>query len=277
MNTHKTPLDDKTRKIRHLLVSFYSPIPLASSNPFSKHTSSDDINSTSFQHDQFMNNLITVQSRSDSVNPSPCKNREHIEKMYQTCNLLFKIQFIYDLPDKLGMCIKSEDYANAVKFYTGAMPIFKLDTSPLLDSYILPYLEEPSLESALDASVKVVFHGARNVLLDINKILDDNLEILEKLRELIIDWIQQGYQDFFRELEELASSFSRRSVLGNEVKQVLPQDMRKHHRVDSSESTASSRSNSFGDEKLSRSNNIQKGRNQQLLETRLAKLFKQKS
>lgn len=35
-------------------------------------------------------------------------------------------QFIYDLPDKLGMCIKSEDYANAVKFYTGAMPIFKV-------------------------------------------------------------------------------------------------------------------------------------------------------
>lgn len=66
-------------------------------------------------------------------------------------------------------------------------------------------------------------------------------------------------------------------ITGNEVKQVLPQDMRKHHRVDSSESTASSRSNSFGDEKLSRSNNIQKGRNQQLLETRLAKLFKQKS
>lgn len=65
-------------------------------------------------------------------------------------------------------------------------------------------------------------------------------------------------------------------ITGNEVKQVLPQDMRKHHRVDSSESTASSRSNSFGDEKLSRSNNIQKGRNQQLLETRLAKLFKQK-
>ncbi|KAG5086937.1 hypothetical protein JHK82_054334 [Glycine max] len=56
-------------------------------------------------------------------------------------------------------------------------------------------------------------------------------------------------------------------ITGNEVKQVLPQDMRKHHRVDSSESTASSRSNSFGDEKLSRSNNIQKGRNQQLLET----------
>jgi hypothetical protein len=35
-------------------------------------------------------------------------------------------QFIYDLPARLGKCIKSEAYADAVKFYTGAMPIFKV-------------------------------------------------------------------------------------------------------------------------------------------------------
>ncbi|KAL2345473.1 hypothetical protein Fmac_006758 [Flemingia macrophylla] len=60
-----------------------------------------------------------------------------------------------------------------------------------------------------------------------------------------------------------------------EVKQILPQDMQKHRRADSNGSTNSSRSTSFRDDKLSRSN-IQKGRNQQLLETHLAKLFKQK-
>ncbi|KAG4928652.1 hypothetical protein JHK85_055138 [Glycine max] len=216
--------------------------------------------------------------------------------------VIIEAEFIYDLPDKLGMCIKSEDYANAVKFYTGAMPIFKVKNlkTKLLDKLELSLANIHFIPKIMDNASPCTHE-------DINKILDDNLEILEKLRELIIDWIQQGYQDFFRELEELASSFSRRSVLGyeyglsyvlgdiskkfrtigekflqmlkitgNEVKQVLPQDMRKHHRVDSSESTASSRSNSFGDEKLSRSNNIQKGRNQQLLETRLAKLFKQK-
>lgn len=35
-------------------------------------------------------------------------------------------QFIYDLPTRLQKCIKSEAYAEAVKFYTGATPIFKV-------------------------------------------------------------------------------------------------------------------------------------------------------
>lgn len=37
-----------------------------------------------------------------------------------------KEQFIYDLPARLGKCIKSEAYADAVRLYTGAMPIFKV-------------------------------------------------------------------------------------------------------------------------------------------------------
>lgn len=41
-------------------------------------------------------------------------------------------QFIYDLPARLGKCIKIEAYADAVRFYTGAMPIFKVPFWPLL-------------------------------------------------------------------------------------------------------------------------------------------------
>lgn len=41
-------------------------------------------------------------------------------------SLLLLEQFIYDLPTRLEKCIKSEAYAEAVKFYTGAMPIFKV-------------------------------------------------------------------------------------------------------------------------------------------------------
>ncbi|KAK7337517.1 hypothetical protein VNO77_18096 [Canavalia gladiata] len=695
MDSNEAPLDDKARRMRDLLSSFYSPIPSMSSNssnPFSKHTSPDDINSTSFEPDHYMNllarksnlegllqrhvemvaeiknldtdlqmlvyenynkficatdtiktmksnilgmeanmeqlleKIMSVQSRSDGVNTSLCENREHIEKLHRTCNLLRKIQFIYDLPDRLGKCIKSEAYADAVRFYTGAMPIFKaygdssfqdckraseeaiaiivknlqgklfsdsesmqaraeaavllkqlnfpvdnlkaklleklelsltdiqfvpeaIENSPsthevailefveairafrvifpdsekqlvklaqdlvtknflIIEEYVKTrifaadllgvlrviwndvlqmnvVLQEASLsdhsleaakvavklfirsafshllqdisdallkvlkrdeagehllEVALDASTKVVFHGSRNLLLDIHKILDDNMEIVDKLKELIVDWVQEGFQDFFGELEdqfllfsgrnnssgtqihgltdgaqgdkafpglvlllaqlsafigqttipkisearthlidlyfdssewidclvnfpsiclvryisklpcnvqELAVSFSGGSVrgyeygltfapgeisqkfrtagekflqlyinmrtqrislllqrrfstpnwvkhkeprevhmfvdlflqelkvTGNEVKQILPQDMRKHRRADSNGSTASSRSNSFRDEKLSRSN-IQKARSQQLLETHLAKLFKQK-
>ena len=60
----------------------------------------------------------------------------------------------------------------------------------------------------------------------------------------------------------------------NEVKQILPQGLRRHRRTDSNGSTTSSRSNPLREEKLSRSN-TQRARSQ-LLETHLAKLFKQK-
>ncbi|XP_027349423.1 vacuolar protein sorting-associated protein 51 homolog [Abrus precatorius] len=654
-DANDTPLDDKARRMRDLLSSFYSPIPSPSSNSanaFSKHASPDDINSPSFQPhlhmnalarksnlegllqrhvemvaeiknldtdlqmlvyenynkficatdtikrmksnilgmeanmEQLLEKIMSVQSRSDSVNTSLCENREHIEKLHRTRNLLRKIQFIYDLPDRLGKCIKSEAYADAVRFYTGAMPIFKTygDSSfldckraseeaiaiivknlqgklfsdsesmqvraeaavllkqlnfpvdnlkakllgklelSLTDIQFIPEIiesvsssaheaavhefvgairafrvifpdsekqlvklaqdlitkhflrieeyvktrigaadllgvlrviwndvlrmdevlqetslsnhslesakvavklyitsafshlmqdisdsllkvlkregaEEHSLEVALDTSIKAIFHGGGNILLDIHKILDDDLEIVDKLRDLIIEWVQEGFQDFFGQLEvqfllfsgtnnssvtqihrltegalgdkafpslilvmaqlsafigqtaipkiteELADSFSgcnvggydyglsfvqicqkfritgekflhmyinirsqrislllqkrfatpnwikhkeprevhmfvdlflrELKVTGNEVKQILPQDIRKHHRANSNGSTASSRSNSFREEKSSRSN-IQKARSHQLLETHLAKLFKQK-
>ncbi|RDY13198.1 Vacuolar protein sorting-associated protein 51-like protein, partial [Mucuna pruriens] len=154
----ETPLDDKAKRMRDLLASFYSPIPSPSSSPLSKQTSPDDINSASFQPYQYMTilarksnledllqrhvemvaeiknldtdlqmlvyenynkficatdtikrmksnilgmeenmehlleKIMSVQSRSDSVNTSLCENREHIEKMHRTCNLLRKIQ-----------------------------------------------------------------------------------------------------------------------------------------------------------------------------------------
>ncbi|KAJ1397910.1 vacuolar protein sorting-associated protein 51-like protein [Sesbania bispinosa] len=59
-----------------------------------------------------------------------------------------------------------------------------------------------------------------------------------------------------------------------EVKQILPRGIRKHHRTDSNGSSASSRSNPLREEKLGRSY-TQRARSQ-LLETHLAKLFKQK-
>ncbi|KAJ8440845.1 hypothetical protein Cgig2_000733 [Carnegiea gigantea] len=75
--------------------------------------------------EQLLEKILSVQSRSDGVNTSLFEKREHIEKLHRTRNLLRKVQFIYDLPERLGKCIKSGAYADAVKFYTGAMPIFK--------------------------------------------------------------------------------------------------------------------------------------------------------
>ncbi|XVF22096.1 hypothetical protein REPUB_Repub12eG0144300 [Reevesia pubescens] len=191
MGTDDVPLDDKAKRMRDLLSSFYSPDPSSTPNAPSNYGTLDAINTTSFDPDQYMNLLVTksnleallqrhvemaaeiknldtdlqmlvyenynkfisatdaikrmksnivgmetnmeqlldkimsVQSRSDGVNTSLFEKREHIEKLHRTRNLLRKVQFIYDLPARLGKCIKSEEYADAVKFYTGAMPIFK--------------------------------------------------------------------------------------------------------------------------------------------------------
>ncbi|KAG2697644.1 hypothetical protein I3760_07G116000 [Carya illinoinensis] len=260
-------------------------------------------------------------------------------------------------------------------------------------------MREYSLQTALEASKKAVLQGSMDVLLDFRQIIEDNLELLVQLKPLIIDLVQEGFQDFFGALddhflllsggtnsvsqdqgfvegtqvdkafaglvlvlaqlsvfieqtaipkitEEIAASFSgggargyehgpafvpgeicrifrsagekflhlyvnmrtqRISLLltkrfttpnwvkhkeprevhmfvdlflqeleatGCEVKQILPEGLRRHRRNDSNGSTNSSRSNPLREEKLSRSS-TQRARSQ-LLETHLAKLFKQK-
>ncbi|WCJ22315.1 hypothetical protein M5689_004410 [Euphorbia peplus] len=191
MAVDDVPMDDKAKRMRDLLSSFYSPDPAMSSTNSAKSTSLDAINTNSFDANLYMNLLVqksnlegllqkhvemaaeiknldtdlqmlvyenynkfisatdtikrmknnivgmetnmeqllekimSVQSRSDGVNSSLFEKREHIEKLHRTRNLLRKVQFIYDLPARLGKCIKSEEYADAVRFYTGAMPIFK--------------------------------------------------------------------------------------------------------------------------------------------------------
>ncbi|XP_068658687.1 vacuolar protein sorting-associated protein 51 homolog [Aristolochia californica] len=186
------PLDDKAKRMRDLLSSFYSPDNHSSTGSnAAKSTTPDAINSPSFDPDLYMNflvqksnlegllqrhvemaaeiknldtdlqmlvyenynkfisatdtikrmknnivgmeanmehlleKIVSVQSRSDGVNTSLFEKREHIEKLHRTRNLLRKVQFIYDLPSRLQKCIKSEAYADAVRFFTGATPIFE--------------------------------------------------------------------------------------------------------------------------------------------------------
>lgn len=37
---------------------------------------------------------------------------------------------------------------------------------------------------------------------DFRQLLDDELELLVKLKDRIIDWVQEGFQDFFRKLDD---------------------------------------------------------------------------
>ncbi|MBA0563043.1 hypothetical protein Golob_008050, partial [Gossypium lobatum] len=62
--------------------------------------------------------------------------------------------------------------------------------------------EELPLQVALEASKKAVLQGSMDVLLDFRKLLDDDLGLLVQLRDFIIDWVQEGFQDFFRALDD---------------------------------------------------------------------------
>ncbi|MBA0715133.1 hypothetical protein Golax_014055, partial [Gossypium laxum] len=61
--------------------------------------------------------------------------------------------------------------------------------------------EEHPLQVALEASKKTVLQGSMDVLLDFRQLVDDELGLLVKLRAFIIDWVQEGFQDFFRSLD----------------------------------------------------------------------------
>lgn len=50
-----------------------------------------------------------------------------------------------------------------------------------------------------------------SLLQDFRKVLDDDSGILVRLRELITDWVQEGLQDFFRQLEDQFLLFSGRN------------------------------------------------------------------
>ncbi|PPS15534.1 hypothetical protein GOBAR_AA05060 [Gossypium barbadense] len=62
--------------------------------------------------------------------------------------------------------------------------------------------EELPLQVALEASKKAVLQGSMDVLLDFRRLLDDDLGLLVQLRDFIIDWVQEGFQDFFRALDD---------------------------------------------------------------------------
>ncbi|CAN4113403.1 unnamed protein product [Withania somnifera] len=171
-------LDDKAKRMRDLLSSFYSPDPSSPSkspNTSSRFATLDTINTTTFDADQYMNHLVQKSnlegllqrhvgmaaeiknldtdlqmlvyenykkliSATDAIKRMKNnivgmetdmeqlleKKREHIEKLRQTHNILRKVQFIYDLPARLAKCIKSEACADALNYYIGAMPIFKI-------------------------------------------------------------------------------------------------------------------------------------------------------
>jgi hypothetical protein len=58
MATEAAPMDEKAKRMRDLLSSFYAPDPSISTSGSSINASFDNINSTSFDADQYMDLMI---------------------------------------------------------------------------------------------------------------------------------------------------------------------------------------------------------------------------
>ncbi|EOA19997.1 hypothetical protein CARUB_v10000264mg [Capsella rubella] len=62
-------------------------------------------------------------------------------------------------------------------------------------------VEEEVLKVVLEASKKAGLQGITDIFQDFRQLLDENTGIFVKMKDLIIGWIQNGFQDFFRSLE----------------------------------------------------------------------------
>ncbi|KAL2236589.1 UNVERIFIED_CONTAM: Vacuolar protein sorting-associated protein 51 [Sesamum indicum] len=223
------PLDEKARRMRDLLSSFYSPDHAASAASLPRNTSSrfatlDTINTTAFNADQYMNLLVQKSNVEGLL-------QKHVEMAAEIKNLDTDLQMLV--------------YENYNKFISAT------DTIKRMKNNIVGM--ETNMEQLLEKITSVQSRSD-----GVNTSLFERREHIEKLHRT---------RNLLRKVQF--------KEIGTEVKQLLPQSLHhKHRRTNSNGSTASSRSSTLRDDKLIRSN-IQKARSQ-LLESHLAKLFKQK-
>lgn len=57
----------------------------------------------------------------------------------------------------------------------------------------------------------VLFYFLFFIFQDFRQLLDDSLGLLVKLRDLIVDWVQEGFQNFFGALDDLFLLLSGRN------------------------------------------------------------------
>ncbi|KAL9239757.1 hypothetical protein vseg_014049 [Gypsophila vaccaria] len=297
--TEEVPLDDKAKRMRDLLSSFYSTDHTDSTNygvVSSKYATLDTINTPSFDVDHYMNLLVqksnletllqrhvelaaekknldtdlqmlvyenynkfisatetikrmnnnivgmeanmeqlldkilSVQSRSDGVNTSLFEKREHIEKLHRTRNLLRKVQFIYDLPERLAKCIKSEAYADAVKFYTGAMPIFKAyGDSSFQDC-----------KKASEEAVSIIIKNLQGKLFSDSESIQARAEAVMLLQQLdfpVDNLKEQLFEKLEQSLGDVQLHFDEEGVYPTKSNESAKQDSSDHNPVDHELST----------------------------------------
>ncbi|XP_024390058.1 vacuolar protein sorting-associated protein 51 homolog [Physcomitrium patens] len=191
--------------------------------------------------DQLLNTVTVIRGKSDGVNASLCERRERIEELNGTRSLLRKVQFIFDLPQRLRKCMSAENYAAAVKYYQGALPILKAygqtsfrtckEESDAIISNLIKRLQAQVMDSSAPLSARaqavsllqqlnypvdtmmdtfLSFHGEDEVTvkLDLNKRLasQQGLKALDTFGSRK-DLLNEEEKDFIQEFLEKAVTF----------------------------------------------------------------------
>lgn len=100
MGVDDQPLDDKAKRMRDLLSSFYSQDPsstsMAANNPSSRFATLDTINTPSFDADQYMNLLVCLEFINSLMGFSvPHQIPDHIVLQAQSRCILSSIGLAY--------------------------------------------------------------------------------------------------------------------------------------------------------------------------------------
>ncbi|KAF3679455.1 hypothetical protein FXO38_02752 [Capsicum annuum] len=76
--------------------------------------------------------------------------------------------------------------------------------------------EEYPLQASLETNKRALIQGSMDALLDFRRVLDEDLEVLSRLTDLVIEWVQEGFQDFFRKLNDQFLVLSGKKYLVNQ-------------------------------------------------------------
>ncbi|KFK30780.1 vps51 vps67 family (components of vesicular transport) protein [Arabis alpina] len=77
------------------------------------------------------------------------------------------------------------------------------------------------LKVVLEASRKAVLQGTADIFQGFRQLLDENTVIFVKMKDLLIGWIQKGFQDFFRSLEAHFLVLSGKTSSSNETEGLI--------------------------------------------------------
>jgi len=72
---------------------------------------------------ELQSTIAATSERSDAVNSKLGAHREQIEQLNGVRNLIKKLQAVFDLPQRLRVCIAQNAVGLAVKYYAGAAPL----------------------------------------------------------------------------------------------------------------------------------------------------------